>query len=49
MLGAASRHLDLGEENLKRFIEVLFKARGENVVRANLKAFDLGRDAAGAS
>jgi indolepyruvate ferredoxin oxidoreductase beta subunit len=49
MLGAASRHLALGEENLKRFIEVLFKGRGENVVQANLKAFDLGRAAAAAS
>ncbi len=49
MLGAASKHLVLREESLRRFIEVLFKARGENVVRANLKAFDLGRAAAAAS
>ena len=49
MLGAASKHLILREESLRRFIEVLFKARGENVVQANLKAFDLGRAAAAAS
>jgi indolepyruvate ferredoxin oxidoreductase beta subunit len=49
MLGAASKHLVLKEESLKRFIEVLFKGRGESVVQANLKAFDLGRAAAAAS
>jgi indolepyruvate ferredoxin oxidoreductase beta subunit len=48
MLGAASKHLVLREEDLKRFIEVLFKSRGENIVQANLKAFDLGRAAAAA-
>ena len=46
MLGAASNHLILKEETLRHFIEVLFKARGESVVRANLKAFELGRAAA---
>jgi indolepyruvate ferredoxin oxidoreductase, beta subunit len=46
MLGAASKHLIIKEETLKRSIEVLFKPRGENVVQANLKAFDLGRAAA---
>jgi indolepyruvate ferredoxin oxidoreductase, beta subunit len=46
MLGAASKHLIIKEETLKRYIEVLFKPRGENVVLANLKAFDLGRAAA---
>jgi indolepyruvate ferredoxin oxidoreductase, beta subunit len=46
MLGAASRHVILKEESLKRFIGVLFKPRGENVVQANLKAFELGRAAA---
>jgi Pyruvate/2-oxoacid:ferredoxin oxidoreductase gamma subunit len=34
------------EATLRRFIEVLFKARGEIVVQANLKAFELGRTAA---
>jgi indolepyruvate ferredoxin oxidoreductase beta subunit len=46
MLGAASKHLILKEATLRRFIEVLFKARGESVVQANLKAFELGRTAA---
>jgi len=46
MLGAASRYLMIKEETLKQYIEVLFGPRGENVVRANLKAFDLGRAAA---
>lgn len=49
MLGAASSRLVLGEESLKRFIEVLFKARGENIIQANLKAFGLGRAAAAVS
>ncbi len=46
MLGAASRYLMIKEETLKQYIEVLFGPRGENIVRANLKAFDLGRAAA---
>jgi indolepyruvate ferredoxin oxidoreductase beta subunit len=45
MLGAASPFLILKEESLRRFIEELFRARGENIVAANLKAFDLGRRA----
>ncbi len=45
MLGAASPHLILKEENLKEFIRALFQARGDKVVDINLKAFDLGRDA----
>jgi len=45
MLGAASPFLILKEESLRRFIEELFKARGPNIVAANLKAFDLGRRA----
>ncbi len=45
MLGAASRYLMVKEESLRRFIEVLFQPRGENVVKTNLKAFDLGRAA----
>jgi indolepyruvate ferredoxin oxidoreductase beta subunit len=48
MLGAASRALALKEETLRKFVKVLFEARGANVVDANLKAFDLGREAAGA-
>jgi len=48
MLGAASPGLILKEETLRKFVRVLFEARGANIVDANLKAFDLGREAAGA-
>jgi indolepyruvate ferredoxin oxidoreductase beta subunit len=48
MLGAASRWLMVKQENLVEFIKVLFKARGENIVQANLRAFELGREAADA-
>lgn len=43
MLGAASAHLILQEENLKKFIRELFQARGDKVVDINIRAFDLGR------
>jgi len=46
ILGAASRHLILAEETLKEFVKVLFQKRGERILEANLKAFDLGRAAA---
>lgn len=46
MLGAASAHLILQEENLKKFIRELFQARGNKVVDINLRAFDLGRNSA---
>jgi len=46
MLGAASRSLMVKQENLVEFIKVLFKARGESIVQANLRAFELGREAA---
>ncbi len=46
MLGAASAHLILQEENLKKFIRELFQARGNKVVDINLRAFDLGCDSA---
>jgi len=46
MLGAAAPFLILGEGSLRRFIEALFKPRGESLVATNLKAFDLGRRAA---
>jgi indolepyruvate ferredoxin oxidoreductase beta subunit len=46
MLGAASRLLVLEEPDLRDFITELFAKRGESVVAANLKAFDLGREAA---
>jgi indolepyruvate ferredoxin oxidoreductase beta subunit len=46
MLGAASGVLLVKKESLVEFIKVLFQGRGENIVSANLKAFELGRDAA---
>jgi indolepyruvate ferredoxin oxidoreductase beta subunit len=46
MLGAASPYLILKEENLRGYIQNLFEPRGEKVVDINLKAFQLGRDAA---
>jgi len=46
MLGAASPYLILAEETLKEYIRALFEPRGEKVVDVNLKAFQLGRDAA---
>ncbi|OGD19981.1 MAG: indolepyruvate oxidoreductase [Candidatus Aminicenantes bacterium RBG_16_63_16] len=48
VLGAASGHLIVREDDLLKYIKVLFQPRGENVVAANLKAFALGRDAAAA-
>lgn len=49
MLGAASNEISAREEDLIKYIRVLFQPRGDNVVAANLKAFALGRDAAAAS
>ena len=49
VLGAASRFLILKAESLRSLVETLFKPRGAAVVEANLKAFDLGRQAAGAA
>ncbi len=46
MLGAASGFLILKEESLKSDIEALFVAHGPSVVEANLRAFDLGKNAA---
>jgi indolepyruvate ferredoxin oxidoreductase beta subunit len=48
VLGAASGHLIVREEDLIKHIKVLFQPRGESVVAANLKAFALGREAAAA-
>jgi indolepyruvate ferredoxin oxidoreductase beta subunit len=45
MLGAASDMLVLDPADLREFIEVLFKPRGQNLVDINLKAFELGRQA----
>lgn len=46
MLGAASVFSPLKEENLKKYIAVLFEKHGEQVVQTNLKAFNLGRKTA---
>jgi len=47
MLGAAAAHLVVGEDSLREYIRVLFAPRGEKILDANLKAFELGRQAAG--
>ena len=46
MLGAASVHLILEEKNLQEYIRELFKRHGDKIVDINLKAFELGRNAA---
>jgi indolepyruvate ferredoxin oxidoreductase beta subunit len=46
LLGAASPFLHLETENLIEFIRVLFQRHGEKVVDINLKAYQLGREAA---
>jgi indolepyruvate ferredoxin oxidoreductase beta subunit len=48
MLGAASNYLILKEEVLRHYVEILFNTRGQNVVEANLRAFELGRKAGAA-
>jgi indolepyruvate ferredoxin oxidoreductase beta subunit len=45
MLGAASHFLMVKRDDLVEFIGVLFETKGENIVTANIKAFELGRDA----
>jgi indolepyruvate ferredoxin oxidoreductase beta subunit len=45
MLGAAAKDLIVAEDSLRECIRDLFERRGEQVVAANLKAFDLGRNA----
>ena len=47
ILGAAARHLAVSEESLLEYIKVLFAPRGDKVLSANLRAFELGRKAAG--
>ncbi len=46
MLGAASNYLILDEKDLREYVKVLFRERGEPIVEANLKAFELGRKVA---
>ena len=47
MLGAAAKYLAVSEEGLLEFIRVLFGPRGDKILNANLRAFELGRQAAG--
>jgi indolepyruvate ferredoxin oxidoreductase, beta subunit len=49
MVGAASHWLPLKPETLRRFIERRFAAKGAQVVEANLRLFDAGREAAHAA
>ena len=49
MLGAAAGRLIVKEENLTRFIKVLFERHGETIVASNLKAFALGQAVAAAA
>ncbi len=46
MLGAAAKFLFVKEQLLLKFVEVLFRGRGQSLVEANLRAFELGRLAA---
>lgn len=46
LLGAAAPSLILAEASLLRTIEDLFRGRGQTVLDANLKAFELGKRAA---
>jgi Pyruvate/2-oxoacid:ferredoxin oxidoreductase gamma subunit len=46
MVGAASHRLPLDVTTLEHYIETAFAAKGEKVVRTNLRAFRAGREAA---
>ena len=46
MLGAASGHLGLKEKNLLEFVKLLFAAKGDRLIDLNVKAFQLGKEAA---
>lgn len=43
ILGAASPHLELPEEDFRKAIRTIFGRKGDAVVESNLKAFDAGR------
>lgn len=47
MVGAASGYLGLEEENLLEFVRQLFAAKGDKLIDLNVKAFQLGKEAAG--
>jgi indolepyruvate ferredoxin oxidoreductase beta subunit len=42
ILGAASPFIDMSNESLEKAIKTLFSAKGDDVVKANLKAFKAG-------
>jgi indolepyruvate ferredoxin oxidoreductase beta subunit len=46
VLGAAARWLVVEADSLVEFIRALFAPRGERILEANLKAFELGRQTA---
>lgn len=46
MLGASSKWLEIDESLLKKYITTAFEKKGDSVVRLNIKAFDLGKEAA---
>ncbi len=45
MVGAASPFLDIKKENLEKAIELLFKSKGENIVKSNIEALNAGLEA----
>lgn len=45
VLGAASNHLGLGEDQLLKHVETLFLSKGERIVEVNRRAFRFGRAA----
>ena len=47
MLGAASPFLKLAEEEIIRGIEVIFKRKGPDIIRINIKAFEAGLEFSG--
>jgi indolepyruvate ferredoxin oxidoreductase beta subunit len=46
MVGAASGHLGLEEAHLLTFVKQLFAAKGDKLMDLNVRAFELGREAA---
>lgn len=46
MLGAASKLLPIADQSLEKYIEILFRAKGNEVVNTNISAFRAGAQAA---
>ncbi|MCK5799477.1 MAG: indolepyruvate oxidoreductase subunit beta [Deltaproteobacteria bacterium] len=44
MVGAASHHLPIKPETIQKLIRSMFARKGDKVVSANLRAFELGRE-----